>query len=312
MGLADEIAARTAAGLDLVLGVITEVNADNGRVTVNVGGKDFPNMLFATGAYSPHVGDGVGVLRNGSQLMGIGATGVPLPATGIVASVPVGSDTILVTVAGITRSLLFADTYNPVVGDRVYILWPGSSRSGLVISKVGVTAAPPAPPPPGPPPGGASEGVATFVATGVGTYRSGWRNDDNGDVIQGVAPGFAGNNEGAWFYSGQPRATLSGATVTDFQIYLGRTSGGVFGGQSVHLYRVGENDRPAGALSWGAGPHDLSLAVGQQGWFGLPTSLAQDLVNLGGSIGIKGSPYMRMFGLSKSGSAGALRISWRR
>jgi hypothetical protein len=312
MGLADEIAARTAAGVDLVLGVITEVNADNGRVTVNVGGRDFPNMLFATGAYAPNVGDGVAVLRNGLQLIGLGATGVPRPSTGIVSSVPVGSSTILVTAAGTTYSLLFVSTYTPAVSDRVLILWPGSQKSGIVIGKVGVTAAPPAPPPPGPPPGGASEGVATFTATGVGTYRSGWRNDDNGDVIQGVAPGFAGNNEGAWFYSGQPRATLSGATVTDFQIYLGRTSGGVFGGQSVHLYRVGENDRPAGALSWGVGPHDLSLAVGQQGWFGLPTSLAQDLVNLGGSIGIKGSPYMRMFGLSKSGSAGALRISWRR
>ena len=55
-----------------------------------------------------------------------------------------------------------------------------------------------------------------------------------------------------------------------------------------------------------------SVAVGQTGWFGIPASMGQDLVNNGGSLGIRNSPYMRMYGLSKSGMAGALRLYWRR
>ncbi len=312
MGLADEIAARTGPGLDLVMGVVTEVSADNGRVTVNVGGNPVPNVLFV-GGYSPNTGDGVALLRSGQLVIGIGGTGLPLQSVGTVASVPLGSATILVTVAGTTYSLPFVTSYSPVVADRVYLLWPGTSRAGIVLGKVGVTAAPPPPPPPpGPPPGGSGSGVATFVPTHDGTWRSGWREDANGNVIQGTAPTYGGANEGAWFYSGQISGTLSGATVTDFQIFLARTEGGVFGTQSLHLYRVTDNARPAGALTFGSGPHDLGISIGEEAWFGLPTSLAQELVDSGGSIGIKGSPYMRMKGLLNTGQAGALRISWRR
>ncbi len=166
--------------------------------------------------------------------------------------------------------------------------------------------------PPTAPPGGSQEGITVFTAIGVGTYRGGWRNDDNGDVIQGTAPGFAGANEGAWFYGNTPYSTLNGATVTAFQIYLGRTEGGVFGAQTANLQRVNHAYRPPGGMTFTGSATGVNVAVGQLDWFSLPTSLGQDLVNNGGSIGIRNSPYMRMFGLSKNGMAGALRISWRR
>jgi len=181
----------------------------------------------------------------------------------------------------------------------------------LSTSPTSPTLPAPAPPPPPPP---ATAGVNTFPALSVGTYRSGWRTDDNGDVIQGTAPGFSGLNEGAWFYHGQIRNTLGGATVTGAEIFLGRTSGGVFAAQACHMYRVTNDSRPGGALTFGSGPHDASLPVNTSGWFTFSTSIAQELVDSGGSVGIKApsGPYMRMFGLSKSGSAGALRIYWRR
>lgn len=309
--LAGQIAAGGGGGVEVMMGVVNEVSAALGHITVVIGGNPIRNVLTVTG-YSPNLGDAVAVLRAGQVVLALGGVGYPLPPRGVVASVPVGSPTIVVTAAGKNYSLPFLSTYSPAVSDQVYLLWPGTSRAGLVLGKVGTTAAPPAPTPPPPPPGAGSSGVTTFQATGVGTYRSGWRNDDNGDVIQGVYSGYPGDNEGAWFYSGQVRNTLAGATVTGIEIWLGRTSGGTFASQTANLYRVTNDTRPGGALTFSGSSTGVGLAVNQSGWFALPTSLGQDLVNSGGSIGIKGSPYMRLFGLSKSGQAGALRISWRR
>lgn len=311
MDLARQIAGSGGSDVQVLFGVVTDVSSLTGAVSVSIGGTTAKNVLSVTG-YIPNRGDPVAVLRTGQQLLLLGGTGFPLPPVGVVTTVPVGSPTITVTAAGTAYPVRFLSTYTPVAADQVYIHWPGTDASGLVLGKVGTTAAPPAPTAPPPPPGAGSTGTTTFAATGVGTYRSGWRTDDNGDVIQGVAPGYAGNNEGAWFYSGHVRGTLAGATVTGAEIWLGRTSGGVFGSQTANLYRVTNDTRPTGALTFSGGSTGVGLAVGQSGWVSLPTSLAQSLVDSGGSIGIKGSPYMRLYGLSQSGSAGALRISWRR
>lgn len=312
MGLAEEITARSAASLDLVMGTVSGVDTTSGIVTVNVGGVDIDGVLFANQGYSPYVGDGVSLLRQGNRLVALGANSVPLSPIGVVTTVPGGSPTIIVTVSGHQYSLPFINSYSPTVADRVYISWPGTSRAGVVLGKIGVTTPAPEPPPPPPPPTTPTFGTTTFAATGAGTWRSGWRTDANDNVIQGTAPGFPGANEGAWFYSGLIANSLAGATVTGMQIYLGRTSGGVFAAQTCHLYRVGDDTQPGGALSFGSGPYDVDLAVGQEGWFGVSTVLGQQLVDSGGSVGITGTPYMRMFGLSQSGSAGALSISWRR
>lgn len=311
MDLAGQIAGGGGSDVQLLTGVVTEVSDLLGHVSVSIGGNIAKNVLTVTG-YSPNRGDPVAILRTGQFLLVLGGTGLPLPPVGVVASVPVGSSTIVVTAAGVNYSVRFVHTYTPAVSDQVYILWPGTDAAGLVLGKVGTTPAPPPPTAPPPPPGAGSTGTTTFQATHVGTWRSGWRNDDNGDVIQGVAPGYPGDNEGAWFYSGQIRGTLGGATVTGAEIWLGRTNGGVFASQTANLYRVTNDTRPAGALTFSGTSTGVGLAVGQAGWVTLPTSLAQSLVDSGGSIGIKGSPYMRLYGLSQSGSAGALRISWRR
>lgn len=311
MDLAGQIAGGGGSDVQLTTGIVTEVSGLLGHVSVSIGGRVIEDVLTVTG-YSPNRGDPVAVLRTPQLLLVLGGTGLPLPPVGVVTTVPVGSPTITVTAAGTAYPVRFVQTYTPTVADQVYILWPGTDASGLVLGKVGTTSPPPAPTAPPPPPGGGSTGTTTFTATGVGTYRSGWRSDDNGDVIQGTAPTYPGANEGAWFYSGQPRGTLAGATVTAAEIWLGRADGGVFASQTANLQRVGNDTRPGGALTFTGSATGVGLAVGQTGWFSIPTSLAQSLVDSGGSIGIRNSPYMRMYGLSKSGSAGALRISWRR
>lgn len=311
MGLAGQISGYFGDGVQLLQGIVTGVSSVSGYITVSVGGNAIPNVLTLTG-YSPNLGDPVALLRAGPFLLCLGGTGAPLPPKGTVTTVPVGSPTIEVTAAGQTHDLPFLSTYTPTVSDQVYLLWPGTAAAGLVLGEVGTTPAPPPPTAPPPPPGGGSTGKTLFVATGVGTYRSGWRSDDNGDVIQGTAPTFAGANEGAWFYSGHIRGTLAGATVTAAEIWLGRAEAGVYASQTANLQRVTSDTKPGGALTFTGSASGVGLAAGQTGWFSIPTSLAQSLVDSGGSIGIKGAPYMRMYGLSKSGSAGALRISWRR
>lgn len=312
--LANQIIARISPDVEILTGQIAQVLSAS--VTVYIGGNLHPDKLVAAPGYKPVAGDQVLVLRRGQVLTVLGAITPPYATEGTVSTVPGSTSTVIgVTVAGIAAAveLPFLDSYTPVVGHQVSLLWRGGVNSGLVLGKVGNALPPPAPPaPPPPPPPAPLEGSTVFNAVDVGTYRSGWRNDDNGDVIQGTAPSFAGANSGAWFYGGHPKNTLTGATVTALEIWLGRTSGGVFGGQSCHLYRVVDDWQPGGALTFGTGPNNVSLSVGQEGWFSLPASLGQELVNSGGSIGITGEPYMRMYGLSKSGQAGTIRIYWRR
>jgi hypothetical protein len=317
VGLADEFARATAGGgCELLMGTVVTVDTATGALVVNIGGNTHAAALIADGGFAPYPGAGCAVLRQGQVLVVIGLLHRYLPPYGTVAAT--GAQTLTVTVPGVGNlALPYLGSYaSPTVGDLVSIMWGGSASTGVVVGELSTsptspTKPPPAPPPPPPPP---ITGVTTFPALSVGTYRSGWRTDDNGDVIQGTAPGYSGINEGAWFYHGTVHATLSGATVTAAEIYLGRTSGGTYAAQNCHLYRVANDTRPAGALSFGSGPFDAPVAVGQEGWFTFSTSIAQELVTSGGSVGIKApsGPYMRMYGLSKSGSAGALRITWSR
>ena len=315
MGIAEHLGGNTP-GLELLYGTVSSIDPNAGTITVNVGGTSYTALLVADAGFQPGQGDGVALLRQGQTLLVVGALSAYLPTHGVVAST--GASTLGVTVAGHgTISLPFLASYaTPTVNDVVAIMWSGSPSTGVVLGELSTsptspTLPAPAPPPPPPP---ATGGITTFPALSVGTYRSGWRTDDNGDVIQGTAPVFSGLNEGAWFYHGTIRNTLGGATVDGAEIFLGRTSGGDFAARACHLYRVTNDTRPGGALTFGSGPHDVSLPVNSSGWFGFSTSIAQELVNSGGSVGIKApsGPYMRMYGLSKSGSAGALRIYWRR
>lgn len=300
----------------MLLGTVVGVNVTTGTLTVNVGGVEYDDLLVADAGLSPTNGDPVLLLRQGDMTVVIGLLSRWLPPHGTVAAT--GASTLTVTVPGVGNVALpyLASYAAPAISDAVDIRWGGTTGRGLVIGELSTsptspTAPAPAPPPPPPAP---STGTTTFPARSVGTYRSGWRTDDNGDVIQGTAPGYAGINSGAWFYHGQIRSTLSGATVTGAQIYMGRTSGGTYAAQPCHLQRVTDNVRPAGALTFTGGVDDVDLAVNQTGWFSISTAMVQALIDSGGSIGIQApaGPYMRMYGLSKSGSAGALRITWER
>lgn len=311
--LADELALRTAQGAKVLTGQIEAVS--DTTVDVNLGGNTHPGRLIAAPGYKPIVGDTVLVLRDGAQISVLGAVSTPLPTEGTVTSTSGSITTVVqVSVAGHgTVELPWLSSYTPAVSDVVTILWRGGRNSGLILGTAGTAAAPPPPPlPPAPPPATPVEGVTTFQAVQVGTYRGGiWRTDDNGDVIQGTTSGYPAN-EGAWFYGRSPHYSLNGAVVRGIDMWLGRGSGGVFAAQNLHIYRVADDWRPAGALTWGTGPNDRAFAVGQEGWVGLPASLGQELVNNGGSLGVKGEPYMRMYGLSRSGQAGTIRIYWRR
>lgn len=316
MGLGGDFADAIPEPTEILTGYISAITVGD-IVTVTVGGNPNPGKLISAAVnYVPTIGDSVLCLRRGNDLRVIGPSGPPLPATGVVAASPgKTASTLTITVTGIgSVEMPWIAAYTPItVGDKVALLWYGAPTTGLVLGKVGNAYAnnPAPPPPPGAPPPPAATGTTVFTATAVGTWRDGgWRSDDNGDAIQGTYPGF-GANTGVWFYNGQPRSTLGGATVTSAEIWLGRTSGGTFAAQTVHLYRTAD-DFKGGAPSLLTGPHDVSLAVDQSGWFGLSTTIAQQLVTTGGGIGISGSPYLRMYGLTKSGQAGALRINWRR
>lgn len=302
---------------ELLLGTVVGADVDDGTLTVNVAGLYYDDLQVTDAGCSPTAGDPVLLLRQGDWMVVIGAVTTWLPPHGTVTAT--GATTLDVSVPGHgTVTLPFLKSYaSPTIGDAVAIAWHGTSRRGVIVGELSTAPTSPSgsvPVPPAPPSTPVS-GMTTFPARAVGTYRSGeWRTDDNGDVIQGTPPSGGGANEGAWFYGGSPRSTLAGATVTSASIYLGRTSGGVYAAQACHLQRVTDDNRPAGALTFVGSVDNVSLTVGQEGWFPLATAIAQDIVTSGGSVGISApsGPYMRMYGLSKSGSAGALRIAWER
>lgn len=312
VGLAEEFAAAIPDPIEILTGSIAEVTL-GGTVAVFVGGSRLPDKLICAVGYKPVIGDPVLVVRQGQYVRVLGPVTVALPDTGVVAASPgLTASTVTVTVAGIgAREMPWVGS-TPAVADTVAILWRGGDTTGLVLGEVGTAYAPPSPePPPTGLPPGATTGSTVFTATACGSYRDGaWRTDDNGDVIQGTYPGF-GANQGVWFYSGQPRATLGGATVDSAEIWLSRAAAGVNGPQTVHLYRTGE-DYKGSPPTFGAGPTNHDLSVGQYGWFPISTTIAQGIVDAGGGVGIQGAPYLRMAGLTKSGQAGALRINWRR
>lgn len=317
MGFVDSLGRSLGApGPQLLLGTVVRVDTATGVLTVSVGGVEYTDLLVADAGLSPTTGDPVLLLRQGDMTVILGLLTAWLPPYGTVTAT--GATTCTVDVPGYgTIALPFLVSYSSrSVGDVVDIKWHGSTGRGVITGEL--SASPTSPTSAAsvtPPPQTPTYGTTTFVARSAGTYRSGtWRTDANGDVIQGTAPGYAGLNEGAWFYHGAIRSTLAGATVTGARIYLGRTSGGVYAAQNCHIYRVANNSRPSGALTFGTSGGSIAIPVNTAGWYVLPSPIAQELVDSGGSIGIKApsGPYMRMYGLSKSRSAGAVRIGWKR
>jgi hypothetical protein len=314
---------RANETVEIITVQVTDVDSA-GLVTVDLGGNDrrAARMLDTPLA----IGDNVLAVRQGLRLTILGPLDVAArPVNGTVASAPSNSFQIIVNTTLGALGCQFLGSYTPVVGDKVLIMWSGSTP--IVIGEQGKTGTPPTPTPPPPPrpptptpppkPPTIKRGTKIIQAVSCGSYRSGqWRDDAAGNVIQGTAPGYPGLNSGAWFYAGKVHANLAGATVTGAWIWLSRVSGGAFAAQTVHLFRELDDRHPTGntAPSFGALNADVALAVGQSGWFRLPLDFAQGLVDLGGSVGVKApsGPYVRLAGLAQTGRAGSLKISWRK
>lgn len=299
-----------------VMGQVTAIDS-SGAVTVNLGGVD--RAATRTLDVPLTVGDNVFCVRQRSQLTVLGPVDAyTRPITGTVASTPANSYTIVVTTAIGAVSAQFPASYTPTVGDSVLIVWAGSvpivlGKWGKIGTPGSAPAAPGRPSTPAPPSPIPTAGTKTFHAVASGTRRGGvWRADTAGNVIQGTAPSGGSANTGAWFYGGQPRATLAGATVTAAWVWLQRVEGGTAGPLTVHLYRVTDDRRPAGDPTFTTTTNDVPLDIGQSGWWPIDTSFGQALVNSGGSVGVQGTPYVRLAGLGNTGAAGALRLQWRK
>lgn len=204
-------------------------------------------------------------------------------------------------------------SYVPEVGQVVAVLV--DRGRALVLGTVSVPdTTPPVPELPPDPPSQPVTGTNTFPATDAATYRgSGWRSDTS-NVIQGDWTG-NGINTGAWFYGTVVADSLPGVTVTGIEVYLRRQTGGVNSAQAAGVKGHAMPSR-AGAPTFTVGPQNVSLAVGNAGWYALPTSWGQQMVagTLRG-VGIQApgaSPYVVLAGLPTDGQSGALRISWSR
>ena len=292
-----------------------------GAVTVNLGGYNWPATRIVDTPLS--VGDNVLLLREGRALTILGPIApTARPVTGTVASVPSNSWTLLVTTSIGTISAYYPSSYgSPAAGDQVLLIWQGSVAIAVKQGSNGTPGPLPVNPPPStplPPPTAPNTGTQVFQAVASGTYSSnnGWQAGSGGHVIAG--PDTVANlldiYSGAWFLGRRIPNTLHGATVEQAWIYLGRDSGGSDSPQTVHLYRVNDVRRPAGALDFTATTVDVVLEFGQRGWFELPASFAQELVDSGGSVGVQApsGPYVVLWGLAQSGMAGAIKIAWRK
>lgn len=315
--LAQQIAARTAQpGARLAVGVVTAVDSA-GNATVNTRGGARSGLLTLAPVAT---GDSVLIATQDGVSWILGPAAQSLPTSGTVSAVPTNSYTVPVATASGTISAAFTAAYTPTVNDTVLLAWVGSQA--VILGKRGQTGAPSgsssgAPTPaPGAPPAAPTSGTSVFPAVDSGSYRAstgGWRTDANGNVIQ-YEYSSEGISDGAWFYGGRIHSTLAGCAVVSAAIWLARAQGGVFAAQPAHITRITNDVRPAGDVTFDAGNEwDIDLAVGQSGWFVLPNSFGQALIDSGGSIGIRGvAPYMRLYGLPNSGMAGAVQIAWQR
>lgn len=312
-------AAGTQDGARLATGVVVAVDA-SGVVAVNLGGVVQAGVLVSS--VPMQVGDTVLVSQSGARLRVLALVyDRARPSTGVVASVPADSATIAVTTSLGTIGCGWVTSYTPTVGDTVRVTWLGSEP--LVIGKRGVTGSPGTvpdsggPSTPAPPPS-TTTGTTTFTAVSSGTYRtgSGWMSDAiTGGRVQQGDYGY-GANAGVWFLGGKIHSSLAGVTVTGARVWIGRPAGtgASYGAQAVHMCWGSDDRQPAGApglnssYSW-----DLTLSAGESGWYPVPASIGQRLVDSGGSLGVLPlNPYTLLYGAPNNGSAGAVQIDWRK
>lgn len=306
---------ETARVVGAVTNGIVEVNSAGAKEKVKVP----EGILLADG-------DIVLLLRGRQRcwIINVLSTSLDNPAEGVVGTVVGGSNTIPITMTkngrSITVAMPFNSAYSPVAGHTVQLIWRPNGTGGYVNCKLGTVPLPPPPPTasastitlPTAPPTPATSGYNPFAAQDAVSFRGGkWRTDTR-NVVQWDWGGY-GNNDGSWFYGSQPTDYLSGATVTRLQIKIKRTSGGDYASQAPNFYLHTSRTRPGGNVTTTMGPYNGgSIGIGETKMFDLPASWGQTIVDSGGGITIKGSPYIVNEGLDRNSESGLIIIDWTR
>ena len=328
--LAEQVAtalAGTSRARDLRVGLAVEDADNEGEWLLNVGGAELE--AWWPEDYYPSDGDTVIAAMVGETwhvVAPIQRDPAPVPPImGRVKTVPTGSSRITVTVGGVDMELAFLNSYTPVVGHDVALLWQPGYEDALVLGRRGSTPRPkpkpvePKPKPSNPKPPKKTTGRTTFNATRTATWdvsAGGWSGYQGANVVTGTWSGRT--SEGYWFYGTKPRNALKGATVKKAEIYLpNRLRMGMYNNTaSTALQRHTSNSRPSGRPSKSGSTTSVSVPkIGTtKGWTTIPNSLAQTIINNGGGIALVGSTYLGFPGAG-SGSgrnprSGALRISW--
>lgn len=249
-----------------------------------------------------------------AQAVVLFVTSTPGPREATVTVVPGGSDTITVNDGANDYTATFLQSYTPVNGDRVRLLWQGSDAT--VLGKVGVTPgrdipAPQTAAPPPPKASGTFSGVATDSATWWGP--GGWGSWAGGGTAVFQGDFGSGPVYGAWFYAGA-FSGLAGANITRIQMWVpARKSVGAYNSPgTLHIYAHTSGGRPAGDVSRVYGPYDWTIPAGWAGGFiDLPLAVVPTLI-AGGGLSIAGSPYIGLKGKAEDPASGQVLADWNR
>lgn len=285
--------------------------------------------LKSLGWYEPSLNDSVLVLQAGQAAYILGtltpnrwrdAPG----ATGTVGTVTGGSFSVPVTVGGVVYAMPFPGSYTPVAGHTVGVVWVkvaggwAGHITGQLQATVPTTAnpgrvePPVVDPPPSPAPVSQTFYAELVQASTSATWRSGgWRTDKKDHVYQGTFPGY-GANHGYWWHPGFKG--YRGATITAADIWLSAMSGvGITGPVPVRLALHSSMAKGATEPTVIATSSTFSMSDGQQGWFAIPASFAQQLADgTAGGIGVVSdteADYSAFHGLSSYVNSGAVRVT---
>lgn len=290
--------------------------------------------------YYPSAGDVVLALRAGELWTVLGspmrepdAPPDPPPARGTVTSVPTGSSRIGVSVTGHGTLLCpFLDSYTPVIGHTVMLLWPAGDGVPTVIGRPGEVPEPTPPKPPpapedrpprptNPTPPAVRSGRERFTAVDSRTrIPAGWSTNHGRHVMQGSWGSLA--FQGGWFYGNRVRSFFRGdREITSARIRLGARRRVGYYNQSVTLTlrRHTHRTRPNGALSLTGTTVTVTVPVGGGArWVDLPEEWHTGFAE-GHGVALVGTGQPNYGGVVGTGSgsgldpeSGLLDIRWQR
>lgn len=159
----------------------------------------------------------------------------------------------------------------------------------------------------------AQTGSKTVSAIDTHSGRSGkWERDE---IYQGAYVPSYGYWRGCYFY-GNAFGSLVGKRCTRIRIFVSRRSeGGVAGPEDIYIAPHAHATRPSGSPVWKAGATRVgSLSWGAEGWFDLPVSWGQGLINGTmrgfGHIKDSTSTYAIFNSVQSVAASGRLIVDW--